>query len=212
MVKSRWTASGSRPTAGELLRLALAGEALLVLLALAWARYRSLPLETGSGPGVRDAVAGLLAAAAFAAVNHWLLRHAPPVRAVRAVRRVYRDIVKPLFAEIGVREVVVIAVAAGVGEELLFRGVLQPEIGLIPASLVFGALHTGGRGTLAFGCWVAVMGAALGWLAVATGGLLAPIVAHALYDAAALVYIRWGRDCGSVRGSSADPRRRDLPP
>ena len=204
--------TGTHPTAGELLRLALAGEALLVLLALAWAHYRGLPLETGSGPWVRDAAAGLLAAAAFAGVNYWLLCHAPPVRAVRAVRRVYRDILQPLFAAIGVREVVVIAIAAGVGEELLFRGALQPEIGLVPASLVFGALHTGGRGTLAFGCWVAVMGAALGWLAVATGGLLAPIVAHALYDAAALVYIRWGRDCGSVPEAAADSAGRGLGP
>ncbi len=193
------------PTASELLRLALAGESLLVLLALAWARYRGLPLDAGSGPWVRDVAAGLLAAGAFAAVNYWLLRHAPAVRPVRAVRRVYRDLLKPLFADIGMREVVVIALAAGVGEELLFRGALQPEIGLIPASLVFGALHTGGRGTLAFGCWVAVMGAALGWLAVATGGLLAPIVAHALYDAAALVHIRWAGDCGAVDEPAAHP-------
>ena len=193
------------PTASELLRLALAGESLLVLLALAWARYRSLPLDAGSGPWVRDVAAGLLAAGAFAAVNYWLLCHAPAVRPVRAVRRVYRDLLKPLFADIGMREVVVIALAAGVGEELLFRGALQPEIGLIPASLVFGALHTGGRGTLAFGCWVAVMGAALGWLAVATGGLLAPIVAHALYDAAALVHIRWAGDCGAVDQPAVHP-------
>ena len=81
---------------------------------------------------------------------------------------------------------------------------LQPEIGLIPASLVFGALHMGGRGTLAFGCWVAIMGAALGWLGAATGGLLAPIVAHALYDAAALVYIRWGRDCAGAAGRAGE--------
>ncbi len=187
-----------RSSRGALLRLALAGEALLVLVALAWTRYRDLPLAMGTGSVFRDTAAGVLAAAAFAVVNHWLLCRAPPFRAVRAIRRVYRDLLKPSFAGVGVREVVVIAVAAGVGEELLFRGALQPEIGLIPASLVFGALHTGGRGTLAFGCWVALMGAALGWLAAATGGLLAPIVAHALYDAAALVYIRRGRDCAAV--------------
>ncbi len=195
--------AGTRPTAGELLRLALAGELLLVLLALAWARYRGLPLDAGAGPWLGNAAAGALAAAALAVVNHWLLCRAPPFRAVRAVRRVYRDLLRPLFAEIGAREVVVIAVAAGIGEELLFRGALQPEIGLVPASLIFGALHTGGRGTLAFGFWVAAMGAALGWLAVATGGLLAPIVAHALYDAAALAYIRWGPDCAAI----AEPLR-----
>lgn len=182
------------PSPASLLRLALAGELVLVLLALAWARYRGLPLHVAGGPWHLDAAAGVAAAAAFAILNHWLLCRAPAVRPVRAVRRVYRDLLKPAFAGIGAREVVVISFAAGIGEELLFRGVLQPEIGLIPASLVFGALHTGGRGTLAFGCWVASMGAALGWLAAATGGLLAPILAHALYDAAALAYIRRGRD------------------
>ena len=189
----------------SLARLALAGELLLVLLALVWARYRALPLNVVAGPWLHDVAIGAGAAAALAIVNHGLLCRAPAVRPVRAIRRVYRDLLKPAFAGIGVREVVVISLAAGIGEELLFRGVLQPEVGLIPASLVFGALHTGGRGTLAFGCWVALMGAALGWLAAATGGLLAPIVAHALYDAAALVYIRRGRDCAAVAGRDGGP-------
>lgn len=190
--------AGKPPTAGELLGVALAGELLLVLLALVWARYRGFPLNVGAGPWIRDVGAGVLAATAFAIVNYWLLCYAPALRVVRAVRRVYRDLFKPLFAEIGALEVVVISLAAGIGEELFFRGVLQPEVGLIPASLVFGVLHMGTRGTIAFGGWAAVMGAALGWLAVATEGLLAPIVAHAVYDAAALVHIRWGHDCGAV--------------
>ena len=194
-----------RPSPVSLLRLALAGELVLVLLALAWARYRGLPLNAAGGPWLRDAAAGVAAAAALAIVNHWLLCGAPAAGPVRAVRRVYRDLRKPAFAGIGAREVVVISLAAGIGEELLFRGVLQPEIGLIPASLVFGALHMGGRGTLAFGGWVALMGAALGWLAAATGGLLAPIVAHALYDAAALAYIRRGRECAAVAGRDGGP-------
>jgi len=194
-----------RPSPVSLLRLALAGELVLVLLALAWARYRGLPLNAAGGPWLRDAAAGVAAAAALAIVNHWLLCGAPAAGPVRAVRRVYRDLLKPAFAGIGAREVVVISLAAGIGEELLFRGVLQPEIGLIPASLVFGALHMGGRGTLAFGGWVALMGAALGWLAAATGGLLAPIVAHALYDAAALAYIRRGRECAAVAGRDGGP-------
>ena len=203
-----------RPSPNSLLRLALAGELLLVLLALAWARYRDLPLDAVAGPWPRDAAIGAGAAAALAIVNYGLLCRAPAFRFVRAIRRVYRDLLKPAFAGIGVREVVVISLAAGIGEELLFRGVLQPEIGLIPASLVFGVLHMGGCGTLAFGCWVAVMGAVLGWLAIATGGLLAPILAHALYDAAALVYLRWGYDCAAVAEPAAEPgaRNRQTPP
>ena len=190
----------AHPAAAHLLGLALGTELLLAVLAVLWTGYRGISLRAGDGPWYGNASAGVLAAAAFAIGNYWLLRHAPPVPAVRAIRRLYRHTLRPLFAGAGPFEIAVIAVAAGIGEELLFRGALQPEVGLIPASLVFGALHMGGRGTLAFGCWVAVMGGLLGWLAVATGGLLAPIVAHALYDAAALVYIRCDRD-----GPAAEP-------
>ena len=118
-----------RPSPNSLLRLALAGELLLVLLALGWARYRALSLSVAAGPWPRDLAAGVAAAAALAIVNHGLLCRAPALRPVRAIRRVYRDLLKPAFAGIGAREVVVISLAAGIGEELLFRGVLQPEIG-----------------------------------------------------------------------------------
>jgi len=42
------------------------------------------------------------------------------------------------------------------------------------------------------GAWAGATGFVLGELALATGGLIAPIAAHALYDALALAYIRWG--------------------
>ena len=105
-----------------------------------------------------------------------LLCGAPDVAAIRSVRRLYVEALKPLFGGLGPVGIVTISLAAGLGEELFFRGVLQPELGLVAASVIFGALHggawragrvdrrpgrtdhTGGPGTLAFGCWVAVMG------------------------------------------------------
>ena len=172
--------------------LALGGELLLTVIALAWMSYRGLTFGLGSSGWFTNIAIGLLAAALFALVNYALLRCAPDIRGLRSIRQLYRTTLRPLFAEVGPLDVVVIAVAAGIGEELLFRGALQPEVGLVPASLVFGLLHTGARSTLAFGCWVAVMGMALGGLAIVTHGLLAPIVAHAAYDAVAIVYLRWG--------------------
>ncbi len=94
--------------------------------------------------------------------------------------------------------------ATGVGEELLFRGVLQAEFGLASASIIYGAMHTRGPGPLAAGAWAGLMGAALGWLTLATGGLLAPFVAHTLSGAAAFAYVRRGRDCLAVAEPSAD--------
>jgi membrane protease YdiL (CAAX protease family) len=110
---------------------------------------------------------------------------------VRSLRGVYREVLEPTFARIGRGDVLAISLAAGVCEELLFRGAIQQEWGLLPASLLFGAAHLGGSGTVGFGIWAGLIGVFLGALAIATHGLLAPIVAHAAYDALALAYIRW---------------------
>ena len=186
-------------TAGQLSVLALGAETLLAVGAALWILWRDLPLTWAEGPWPLAALAGLAAAGVLVAVNLFLLCHAPDLPGVRSLRRLFRDTLRPLFGAVGPLDVVVISVAAGVGEELLFRGALQAEAGLAAASVVFGLLHIGGRDTLVFGGWVMVMGAGLGALAVATGGLLAPIVAHVAYDAAAIAYCRWGPVCGAVR-------------
>jgi len=46
-----------------------------------------------------------------------------------------------LFAGIGTAGAIVIAVAAGIGEELVFRGVLQPRLGIVLPTLLFTAAH-----------------------------------------------------------------------
>ena len=186
-------------TAGQLTVLAVGAESLLAGGAAAWMRWRAIPASWADGPWTLAVAAGLVAAGVLVVVNLALLCLAPDVAGVRSIRRLYRDILRPLFATVRLRDVVVISVAAGVGEELLFRGALQAEVGLAAASVVFGLLHVGGRDTVVFGGWVMVMGAGLGWLAVVTGGLLAPIVAHSVYDAAAIAYCRWGPLCGAVR-------------
>mgnify|MGYP001301448457 CR=1 FL=1 len=59
----------------------------------------------------------------------------------------------------------------------------------VPAALAFGVAHVAGPRMLAFGVWATGMGLVLGGLATATGGLLAPVVAHACYDVLAFQYL-----------------------
>ena len=189
MVASR----GSRETlmrSVSLLRLATLGEGLLVLIALVWARWRETVFVLGGA--TEGILIGLMTAVGLGAANYYLLCAAPDLAGVRSIRRLYVEGLKPVFGNLSASEITIISLAAGIGEELLFRGVLQTEMGLLPASVIFGLLHMGGSGTLVFGCWVMLMGGALGGLAIWTGGLMAPIVAHAVYDAAAMSYMRWG--------------------
>lgn len=179
----------------RILKWAIIGESSFVILGVAWIHERGLPWAWSDPSRVSSAAAiaiGLLAAAVFAVMAFVLLRVLPEWRPVRAMRRLYRDVMMPLFRRCTPIEIAAISVLAGVGEEVLFRGAAQHEWGLILSSLVFGALHIGGRATVTLGIWAAFLGALLGWLAIATGGLLAPIVAHMAYDALALSYIRWG--------------------
>lgn len=96
------------------------------------------------------------------------------------------------------RDLVLIAVVSGVGEEALFRGALQPEIGYVAASLLFGALHIGpDRRYLLWTVWAVgagfLFGALYGW----TGGILAPAVAHAVHNGVTLLL--WKRSRASGR-------------
>jgi len=57
--------------------------------------------------------------------------------------------------------------------------------------VAFGLCHLGrSRQGWVLGVWAALAGGVLAGLAFVTGGLLAPIVAHAGYDLAALLWIR----------------------
>lgn len=71
----------------------------------------------------------------------------------------------------------------GLSEELLFRGVMLPALGLNLAAvlltgLVFGVLHLSSPNQWPYVVWAAVVGVALGYGALASGNLLVPVVAH----------------------------------
>jgi membrane protease YdiL (CAAX protease family) len=87
----------------------------------------------------------------------------------------FRGILGPLAS----REILVLAMASAVGEELLFRGALQPMIGLWPQAIVFALLHIGpGARFLPWTASAFALGLVFGWLFQMTGDLGGPIVAH----------------------------------
>lgn len=101
---------------------------------------------------------------------------------------------------------------AGVGEELLFRGALQPVIGLWLTSLLFVALHgyfkfTSIRHVL-FGVMMFGLSVGLGLL-FEWAGLIAAMTAHAVYDYIMLIigekYAFWGTEQSGTYEQSDSP-------
>jgi hypothetical protein len=97
----------------------------------------------------------------------------------RALHREFRHLLYPLSD----LEIVVLAVASSVGEEMFFRGALLPSIGLLGSSAVFALLHIGPKAR--YLPWtVSSFGAGLlfGAIFLWTGDLTGPVVAHFLVN------------------------------
>jgi len=88
---------------------------------------------------------------------------------------------------------------AGVGEELLFRGAIQPLIGIWLTSLIFIAIHgyIGFRsaGQILFTLLLFGLSMLLGWLFMAIG-LVAAMTAHAVYDVLMLWWVSARQETG----------------
>jgi len=76
-----------------------------------------------------------------------------------------------------------IGLLPGMSEELLFRGVILPAVGLdatglLVSSLCFGVLHMSSRQQWPYAVWASAIGLVLGSSALLTGNLLVPMAAH----------------------------------
>jgi membrane protease YdiL (CAAX protease family) len=136
-----------------------------------------------------DGVVAVLPMLAFlAAAVRW------PVGPLARIKEFFDRELAPALRGCEWPDLALISVAAGVGEEMLFRGVIQgaiaralgPAAGVALAGALFGLLHPVSPAYVAL---AAVLGAYLGAVWLATGNLLSVIVAHALYDFIALVVL-----------------------
>lgn len=98
---------------------------------------------------------------------------------------------------LGLAIATVLGLAAGFGEEMLFRGILQFEllsrtgssaVAIGVSSILFGALHAV---TPMYAFLATLASIYFGALYVWTGNLAIPIVCHAIYDVGALMYAHW---------------------
>jgi membrane protease YdiL (CAAX protease family) len=138
--------------------------------------------RAGTAP-LRNVAVGLLAAGVVVGLSFELTRH---TRAGRALARGLSELLGPLSAG----QILLLAAVSGVAEEAFFRGALQPRVGWVAASVIFGLVHFVPRPE--FRLWtVFSLGAGflLGFLFEATGNLIAPVVAHAGVNAVNLTLL-----------------------
>jgi membrane protease YdiL (CAAX protease family) len=126
---------------------------------------------------VRDPAVGILAGALVILVSQQLTERIPAGARLA-------DALGVLLGRLTIPECLLLAAVSGAAEEAFFRGLLQPFVGLVAASLIFGAAHFVPRRDLApWALFAAAAGFVLGGLFELTGNLVAPVVAHATINA-----------------------------
>jgi uncharacterized protein len=135
-----------------------------------------------------------------------------PLRPLQTIARILDEVLVPLFRDCRLTDLAIIAALAGLGEEMLFRGVIQAAaaeeiggpwgmwLGLAIAAVLFGLLHSI---TPTYALLAGLIGVYFGgiWL-ICDKNLLVPVTTHAVYDFVALVYL--ARQWNSGQGTSGD--------
>ena len=166
------------------LRWAGIAYAMLAAAALVWNRWAGRPWayldSAAAAAGVRwgrDLGVGIACAAAVIAVSQVITTR---TRWGAALARELALALGPLT----IGECAALAALSGFAEEAFFRGALQPRIGWLGATALFGLAHWAPRWSLwPWTGFALCAGALLGALFAATGNLVAPITAHAAINA-----------------------------
>ncbi len=136
------------------------------------------PWQLAAGPALGAALGLAVVALTRVATRHF--------QWARELHASFHDLLGPLTA----REIVILALASSIGEELLFRGALLPWLGVWIQAAVFAVLHIGpGKRFLPWTASAFGLGVAFGLLAAWTGNLGGPIAAHFAINFLNLRYI-----------------------
>jgi membrane protease YdiL (CAAX protease family) len=105
-------------------------------------------------------------------------------------RRLHLEL-RPFASSLTPTGVIVLALLSSAGEELFFRGLLQPWMGLLPQAVLFGLVHQlPGPSRWVWVTWAFLVGLVLGAMFQLTGSLLGPLAAHALVNGVNLSFLK----------------------
>ena len=172
----------------------------VVAVVIAW----SFGLRLWNHFSVDSASLGVSIVATGLALLFYLLLRSLPFACFRRTVDLVRAIFRSELQSLPTWKLALLALAAGFGEELLFRGLLQKglcnlsdgnePIIIVAVSLLFGLLHCLSKTYVILAFLISVY---LGLLFLWTDNLFVVITVHALYDFVVLLHLRF------ERGSSA---------
>lgn len=175
-----------------LLNIILVLEGALLLCATIWSMLAQIPLAPALKLNAMQAMLGTASGIALATVSNlmfWLGKF-PSFKLLYGLRDLVLKELAPAFADITWSDIILLSLASGFCEEVLFRGVLQNQFGLFGASVLFGIVHCPSLKYPHYGIWALIAGLGLGYLYQSTGSLWTPIIAHVVNNILGLFVLK----------------------
>ncbi len=166
------------PTPEALVRRSTAWYGVMMLIGLGVLRFghktleKALAVPADPYEMIRLVAIGLLGAGLLLVLSYFFEDWFPSYRNLKST---IMRFLGPVSAPVAVY----LALLTAFGEELLFRGAIQPFAGIVFTSVLFGLLHLGTDGLVSWwSVWALIAGLLLGWMYDETASLWPPIVAH----------------------------------
>jgi len=162
-----------------------------------WCGLRGFEVSLLGTSGVTSLLLGVLTAACTIFLGLLAYRFLPVLRGIS------EELAPHIVDGARYRDLVLVSIFSGVGEEAFFRGAVLQEFGLVVSSLLFGLAHIGpDRRYLVWTMWAVLAGFVFGAMFELSSGLLAPVVAHAGHNAATLLLWKRSRKSKEKTGAS----------
>lgn len=178
-------------TRNSVITLSIVLEAALLLVAAGWIYFAHMELRSQFNFQVNAVLWGLALSILSSTAAILLVSLGKKMSFLSSLTKMTEDFLQPLVNLLGPGDILLLSILSGFCEEVLFRGVLQAQIGVFAASLIFGIFHDPSFKQRAYVILAALAGLALGFLYQWTGNLWSCIVAHAAHNFVAMISLRY---------------------
>ena len=178
-------------TRNSILGISIVLEAGLLLAAAAWINLGHVALLEKFQFSAQAILWGLAAALLSTSVSLFCIVLGKRLSFLAELRKMNDEFLGPLVAMLSTLDILFLSVLSGFCEEVFFRGLMQQQIGLIPAAIIFGLFHDPVLKQKAYLLLAVLAGILLGYVYQYTGNIWSCITAHIVHNLVAMLALRY---------------------
>ncbi|MBI2996745.1 MAG: CPBP family intramembrane metalloprotease [Candidatus Melainabacteria bacterium] len=162
---------------------------LLISIVWIWVLPKSNPIRYFNF-STKVILEGALTGVCLSLAGYLVYKLAGKIKRFSVLTELFDEVLSPVFKDLMLIDFLLLSLTSSFCEEILFRGLLLPSIGIILSSVAFGLLHLPGMKYWFYAVWATCSGLLLGWLFIFSGSLWLPITAHAVNNFIGLVLLK----------------------